>query len=155
MMDDPRRYTCRTLQVHIRDDSDNYREIVHGMARAIASVRLREPFFRLWENAVQQTKTLKDQDRVIIARALARGICISGYDVTVSTPQYNDTNFKGHIVEVLLFCIEISNPEYERREMSNMSRIPECTALYSLRRLWAAPETLRLIFCFPLLPFKV
>jgi len=50
---------------------------------------------------------LSKKNRIIIARALARGTCRSGSNWRCGIPVCNDDHFLGHMVEVLLFCLRI------------------------------------------------
>lgn len=103
----PRPYLCRTLEFTIQEGSPRYMDNVHEMARSIASARLDSHYLHLWNRAVRRLARLTSTDRIVIARALARGICRSGSDWRRGVPQCNDDHFKGHIVEMLLFCLRV------------------------------------------------
>lgn len=102
-----RKYLCKKLSISISSSSPNYADVVHEIARSIASARLRERELRLWEEAVLFSENLNADDQEVIARAITRGICKSGSDWRLGVPTWNDDNFKGHLVEVLLFSLQI------------------------------------------------
>ena len=102
-----RSYLCKRLKISISSSSPNYSDVIHEIARAIASARLRERELRLWEEAVLFSEDLSATDQEIIARALKRGICKSDSDWRLGVPLWNEEHFKGHLVEVLLFILQI------------------------------------------------
>lgn len=102
-----RNYLCKRLNISISPSSPNYSDVVHEVARSIASARLRERELRLWEEAVLFSETLRADDQEVIARAVTRGICKSGSDWRLGVPTWNEDHFKGHLVEVLLFSLQI------------------------------------------------
>jgi hypothetical protein len=102
-----RKYLCKSLNISISAGSPNYSDVVHEIARSIASARLRERELRLWEEAVLFSENLSVDDQEVIARAITRGICKSGSDWRLGVPTWNEDNFKGHLVEVLLFSLQI------------------------------------------------
>lgn len=102
-----RKYLCKRLNITISTSSSNYWDVVHEIARSIASARLRERELRLWEEAVLFSESISAEDQEAIARAITRGICKSGSDWRSGVPIWNEDNFKGHLVEVLLFSLQI------------------------------------------------
>ena len=100
-------HSYRTLEFIVARGTAQYSHLVHDMAVAIACARLDPNYLRLWQIAVTGTQSLSKNDRQAIAYALARGICHSGYGGLGKPPKCNDDNFKGHIVEVLLFCLRV------------------------------------------------
>jgi len=100
-------HAYRTLDFIIARGTAHYTDWVHDMALAIACARLDPQYLRLWQEAVTGKQGLSKDDRQAIAYALARGICHSGYSGLDKSPKCNDDNFKGHIVEVLLFCLRV------------------------------------------------
>lgn len=103
----PRQHTYHTLMVTVNSSAASYRNVVNEMAVLIAAARLSQEYLSLWSNAVARRVTLTEEDRKLIGRALARGTCRSRSDWQHSIPPCNDDHFKGHLVEVLLFCIRI------------------------------------------------
>ena len=75
------------------------------MARSIASARLDSSQLTSWEQAVNRQLALSILDRRAIGYALARGTCERGSDWAGGAPTRQDDHFKGHLVEVLLFCL--------------------------------------------------
>jgi hypothetical protein len=106
-LDVPIPHSYRTLEFIVAPRTPQYSRLVHDMALAIACARLNQNCLRLWQRAVMGTQKLSEVDRQAIAYALARGICHSGYAGPDKPPKCNDDNFKGHIVEVLLFCLRV------------------------------------------------
>lgn len=103
----PRRHTADCLDVNIARNAQGYSPIVHGVARSIASGRLTADDLTRWERAVQGQHSLTVAERTIIARALARGIVQSGANPVPGRPPINTDHFKGHVVEVILFCMRV------------------------------------------------
>jgi hypothetical protein len=105
--DTPIPHYYRTLEFTLAQGTAEYSYLVYDMALAIACARLNHSYLRLWQNAVTGKRRLSNVDRQAIAYALARGICHSGYSGLNKPPKCNDDNFKGHIIEVLLFCLRV------------------------------------------------
>ncbi len=105
--DTPRPHLCRTLEITLCRGSSDYMRIVHEVARSIASARLDAHYLDLWDKAALLKEKLSKKNRMIIARALARGTCRSGDNWRCGNPVCNDNHFLGHIVEVLLYCLRI------------------------------------------------
>lgn len=105
--DTPIPHAYRTLEFTVALGTVEYLVWVHDMALAIACARLDSHYLSLWEGAVTGKQALSENDKKAIAYALARGICHSGYGGPGCPPKCNDDNFKGHMVEVLLFCLRV------------------------------------------------
>jgi hypothetical protein len=105
--DTPIPHTYRTLEFTVAPGAVEYPDWVHDMALAIACARLDSHYLSLWEGAVTGKQALSEDDKKAIAYALARGICHSGYGGPGYPPKCNDDNLKGHMVEVLLFCLRV------------------------------------------------
>jgi hypothetical protein len=103
----PRKHLHRSLDISVQASAPNYQQIIHELSRCIASARLDIQYLQLWENAVNGTIHLSTNDQSLIARALARGICAAGTVTPTSIPVCNDDHFKGHLVEVIHYCIRI------------------------------------------------
>jgi hypothetical protein len=104
-IDTPRKYLFRLLDISIQACTNNYATIVHEISRCIASARLDSLHLQVWENAVSGTTKMLPNQRTVISRAIARGICAAGTVAPTAVPVSNDNNFKGHIVEVIHFCL--------------------------------------------------
>jgi len=105
--DVPIPHSYRTLEFIIVPGTAQYSHLVHDMALAIACARLNQNYLHLWQRAVTGKQGLSRNNKQAIAYALARGICHSGYSGPNKPPKCNDDNFKGHVVEVLLFCLRV------------------------------------------------
>ena len=101
----PRPHLCRTLRITVQPGMKRYGDNVHQMARSIASARLGKEKLELWEAASSGTKKPSALELEPIARALARGICRKGCNYLGGDPKCNDDHFKGHMIEVLLYCL--------------------------------------------------
>ena len=105
---DPRRYKRRTLTITVHAGDDNYQEILNDLALAIASARLSEQELEIWRLAAFEEQPCSQEDREIIARALKRGISASGENWTDGPPRVNLEAFKGHVAEVLHYCVRVN-----------------------------------------------
>ena len=107
LQDEPRPHLCTTLEVTVDQSSPQYDRIVQEMAVSIASARLPRHYLDIWKNKVSSQRELSPEDRLLIARALARGICHLNNSSQHETPTCTEEHFKGHIVEVLLYCLRV------------------------------------------------
>ncbi len=106
-VDEPRAHLCRILEVSIPSEIKPYPTIVHEMALAVASARLAEDLLNAWEDRVVKGLALSGDICTAIAHALARGVCASGCEYLKGNPIQNDEHFKGHLSEVLLYCMRV------------------------------------------------
>ena len=106
--DGPRPHTCDILRCQINDQSPIYQTIIEDMACVIASTRLTREYFNLWAQAAKRTHQLSPENMKSIACALARGIATSQSNYEQGMPECNDENLKGHIAEILLFCLRVN-----------------------------------------------
>jgi len=104
----PRHHIRRTIVINIHEGDQNYQSILNDLAKAIASARLSKPYLEKWELATFEEESCSPEDREIIARALKRGISESGADWRVGAPRMNLEAFKGHVAEVLHYCVLVN-----------------------------------------------
>ncbi len=103
----PRSHTVDLLDITITNTASSYGQTVHDLARVIASSRLQPDDLDRWENTVSGVGKMRRVRREPVARALARGIVRSGSNPVTAAPPWNAKNFKGHVVEVVLYCIRV------------------------------------------------
>jgi hypothetical protein len=103
----PRPYMSRTLDITLLRGTPEYANVVNGVARSIATARLDNHYLHLWDEATAGKGELSENDQLVLTQALSRGICSSGARRPGEVPQCNDDNFKGHLVEVMLFCLRV------------------------------------------------
>jgi hypothetical protein len=101
----PRKYMSGFLDITLKPGAPLYEKVLHDIAKAITSSRLKGTELSLWESAVLGSAKLSDENRNIIAAALARGITESDRDWSKKRPRWSEDHFKGHLVEVLLYCL--------------------------------------------------
>ncbi len=103
--DIPRPHQCTVLDINIRSGSSGYSMVIKDIAQVIAFSRLNDGWFATWEQAIAKKITLTELQKKAISAALSKGICKSGSDPVKQKPTWIDKDFKGHLVEVILFCI--------------------------------------------------
>ncbi len=104
-VNDPRPYHCHTLEITISPGAPNYDDVVCEVARSIACARLNNHYLMLWDEATTNRTPLAGEDQFVLIQALSRGICSPGTRNLGEIPPCNDDHFKGHLVEVLLYCM--------------------------------------------------
>lgn len=107
LQDAPRPHRCNILEVTIAQNSPRYNRIVQEMAVSIASARLDRHYLDIWKHKVIDNQELSSEDRLLIVKALSRGVCHQSNSDQQETPTCNEEHFKAHIAEVLLYCLRI------------------------------------------------
>lgn len=118
-LDTPRPHYLHELEISITEKSPIYNDIIHEFATAIMSARLSAYYLKIWKEKVQGIRQLSPEEMEIIAIALARGICKSKSKSAwrKGKPDCNEDHFKGHIVEVLLYCLRIFLSKKDESEL--------------------------------------
>lgn len=114
--DKPRPHMCSLLEITVSRQDSNYDKILHEMSLSIASARLSQGLLGLWESAVQGKVRLAKIPQTAISRALRRGICRTNTGDPKKAPECNDEHFKGHLVEVLLYCLRVYLAKDKKRK---------------------------------------